>query len=183
MRATPDLALDANPNSGVSVYDSVPCEDHSGWFTIGGTSASTVMVAAEAAVTGAEVNAKYIYASPANIPFRDVTAGSNGYPALPGYDLATGLGAWSYAPVPNGLNAMSVSGSVTLSWLEHRLRHGGPRWIQQETCNAPVPLLMPCRVHETLPRSVSPIPTARPVKGGSKGGPRDEASSSSSDFD
>ena len=183
MRATPDLALDANPNSGVSVYDSVPCEDHSGWFTIGGTSASTVMVAAEAAVTGAEVNAKYIYASPANIPFRDVTAGSNGYPALPGYDLATGLGAWSYAPVPNGLNAMSVSGSVTLSWLEHRLRHGGPRWIQQETCNAPVPLLMPCRVHGTLPRSVSPIPTARPVKGGSKGGPRDEASSSSSDFD
>jgi subtilase family serine protease len=180
-RATPDLALDADPRSGVSVYDSVSYEDHFGWFTIGGTSASTVMVAAEAAVTGADVNAEYVYANPANIPFRAITAGSNGYPALPGYDLATGLGAWSYAPAPNGLNAMSVSGSVTLSWLEHRLRHDGPRWIQQENCNAPVALLMPCRVHGTFPRSVSPIPPARSVKG--KGGPRDEASSSSSDFD
>ena len=124
-RATPDLALDADPGSGVSVYDSVPYQDHFGWFTIGGTSASTVMVAAEAAVTGADVNAKYVYASPANIPYRDITVGSNGYPALPGYDLATGLGAWSYTLAPNGLAAMSVSGSVTLSLLEQRLRHGG----------------------------------------------------------
>ena len=43
MRATPDLALDADPNSGVPVYDSVPYGDHSGWFTIGGTSASTTI--------------------------------------------------------------------------------------------------------------------------------------------
>ncbi len=132
-RATPDLALDADPRSGVSVYDSVPYEDHFGWFTIGGTSASTVMVAAEAAVTGADVNAKYVYASPANIPFRDITAGSNGYPALPGYDLATGLGAWSYTLAPNGLAAMSVSGSVTLSLLEQRLRHGGQFDPQSES--------------------------------------------------
>ena len=44
-RATPDIALDANPNSGVSVYDSVAYDDQSGWWTVGGTSASTVMYA------------------------------------------------------------------------------------------------------------------------------------------
>jgi hypothetical protein len=117
MRATPDLALDANPSSGVSVYDSMSYEGASGWWTVGGTSAATPMVAAEAAVAGADVNAEYVYASPANIPFRDVTSGSNGYAASTGYDLATGLGAWSYTPgAPTGLTTTSASGGVTLSW-------------------------------------------------------------------
>ncbi len=124
MRATPDLALDADPNSGVPVYDSVPYGDHSGWFTIGGTSASTTMVAPEAAVTGAEVNASYLYASPTNIPFRAITSGSNGYPPLPGYDLATGLGAWSYTPAPRGLTATKVSIEVMLRHLPQGLGHG-----------------------------------------------------------
>jgi len=44
----------------------------------------TPMVAAEAAVAGADMNAEYVYASPANIPFRDITSGSNGYPASTG---------------------------------------------------------------------------------------------------
>ena len=63
------------------------------------------------------MNAEYVYASPANIPFRDITSGSNGYPASTGYDLATGLGAWSYTPgAPTGLTTTSASGGVTLSW-------------------------------------------------------------------
>lgn len=125
IRATPDLALDADPNSGVSVYDSVSYGDQSGWFTIGGTSAATAMVAAEAAVTGAYVDAEYLYASPAEIPFRDITSGSNGYPALPGYDLATGLGSWSYTPAPSGLAAMGATREVMLSRLIKRLDHSG----------------------------------------------------------
>jgi len=117
MRATPDLALDADPNSGVSVYDSIAYDGGSGWWTVGGTSAATPMVAAEAAVTGADVNAQYVYARPANIPFRDITIGSNGFPALTGYDLATGLGAWSYTPgAVTGITATSVSGGITLNW-------------------------------------------------------------------
>jgi len=116
-RATPDLALDADPNSGVSVYDSVAYENQSGWWTVGGTSASTVMIAADAAVVAAAVNAPFVYAVPANIPFRDITAGSNGHPALTGYDLATGLGSWSYTPgQPAGLTATSGAGGVTLAW-------------------------------------------------------------------
>ena len=38
-RTTPDVAWDANPSTGVSVYDSVPYYGQSGgWFTVGGTS-------------------------------------------------------------------------------------------------------------------------------------------------
>jgi uncharacterized repeat protein (TIGR02543 family) len=117
MRATPDLSLDADPDSGVSVYDSVSYDGQTGWWTVGGTSASTPMVAARAAATGAHVNAQYVYSNPPNISFRDVITGSNGYPTLPGYDLATGLGAWSNTPgTPMGLNAKDVSGGVTLNW-------------------------------------------------------------------
>jgi uncharacterized repeat protein (TIGR02543 family) len=117
MRATPDLSLDADPNSGVSVYDTNLYDGQSGWWTVGGTSASTPMVAAEAAVNGVQVNASYLYASPANIPLRDVISGSNGYPAQPGYDLATGLGAWSYTPgPPTGLTATRAPGGIALSW-------------------------------------------------------------------
>ena len=58
-----------------------------------------------------------ILRAPPNIPFRDITAGSNGYLASTGYDLATGLGAWSYTPgAPTGLIASSVAGGVALSW-------------------------------------------------------------------
>jgi hypothetical protein len=116
-RATPDLALDADPSSGISVYDSVPYENQTGWWTVGGTSAATVMVAADAAVSGADVNAQYVYANPANIPFRDIVDGSNGHPALTGFDLASGLGSWSYTPgAPTGLSATGGGGGITLDW-------------------------------------------------------------------
>jgi hypothetical protein len=116
-RATPDLALDADPSSGVSVYDSVPYKNQTGWWTVGGTSAATVMVAADAAVSGADVNAQYVYANPAKIPFRDVIAGSDGHPALTGFDLASGLGSWSYTPgASTGLSATGGGGGITLDW-------------------------------------------------------------------
>lgn len=116
-RATPDVALDANPNSGMSVYDGVAYDGQSGWWTVGGTSASTVMWAAESAASGGAVNAPYVYASPANIPFRDILLGSNGHSALSGFDLATGLGSWSYTPgAPTSLTATEGSQGVTLAW-------------------------------------------------------------------
>jgi hypothetical protein len=37
-RSTPDVSYDANPNTGVAVYDSVRYEGESGWQEIGGTS-------------------------------------------------------------------------------------------------------------------------------------------------
>jgi subtilase family serine protease len=92
-RATPDISLVADPASGVSVYDSTRTNGQSGWFTVGGTSASSPMVAARAAVAGAVVDAAYLYGK--TISFRDITVGNNGAPALVGFDLVTGRGSWT----------------------------------------------------------------------------------------
>ncbi len=92
-RATPDVSLDADPASGVSVYDSVKYQGQSGWFVVGGTSASSPMWAARSAVAGTLVNSAYVYGS--NITYRDITVGNNGAPCLVGYDLCTGRGSWT----------------------------------------------------------------------------------------
>jgi len=134
-RATPDLSLDANPQTGVPVYDSVPYYttpffgiSSSGWFQVGGTSASTVMVAAHAAETAQQVGAPFVYGS--SIRTYNVTSGSNGHPCEPGYNLCTGVGSWNTAvgtsrtpPVgtlafstpPQSLTAGTVSAAMSLS--------------------------------------------------------------------
>lgn len=91
-RATPDVSLDADPASGVAVYDSVKYQGQQGWFTVGGTSASSPMWAARSAVAGTVVDSAYVYGS--GITFRDVTSGNNGAPCLTGFDLCTGRGSW-----------------------------------------------------------------------------------------
>jgi hypothetical protein len=55
------------------------------------------MWAARAAVSGLAVDAKLLYGSPSPISFRDITVGNNGFPALTGYDLVSGLGSWTGA--------------------------------------------------------------------------------------
>ena len=117
-RATPDFSLDADPNSGVSVYDTVTYSGQSGWWTVGGTSASTAMIAGESATSLPSLSPASIYGSPSSINLRDVTLGSNGHAAGPGYDLATGLGSWSNTPgAPGGLTATGAGASgVQLAW-------------------------------------------------------------------
>jgi subtilase family serine protease len=94
-RATPDVSLDADPASGVSVYDSTSYQGQSGWWTVGGTSASSPMWAARAADAGVLVNSAYVYGN--SITYRDITSGNNGAPCLVGYDLCTGRGSWTGA--------------------------------------------------------------------------------------
>jgi subtilase family serine protease len=94
-RATPDVALVADPRSGLSVYDSYKTTKN--WTVLGGTSASAPMWAARAAVSGLVIDATLLYAAPSPIAFRDVTVGDNGQPALAGFDLVTGLGSWTGA--------------------------------------------------------------------------------------
>ncbi|HEX8939776.1 MAG TPA: S53 family peptidase [Candidatus Limnocylindrales bacterium] len=94
-RATPDVSLDADPNSGVSVYDSTSYNGQTGWWTVGGTSASAPMWAARSADDGVVVNASYVYGG--SITYRDITSGNNGEPCLVGYDLVTGRGSWTGA--------------------------------------------------------------------------------------
>jgi subtilase family serine protease len=92
-RATPDVSLDADPASGVSVYDTTRYQGQAGWFKVGGTSASSPMWAGRAAVLGSVVDASYVYGP--GIAFRDITSGNNGAPCLTGFDLCTGRGSWT----------------------------------------------------------------------------------------
>jgi subtilase family serine protease len=92
-RATPDVSLDADPASGVSVYDTTRYQGQQGWFTVGGTSASSPMWAGRAAAQGAVVNSAYVYGN--NITYRDITSGNNGAPCLVGFDLCSGRGSWT----------------------------------------------------------------------------------------
>ncbi len=94
-RATPDVSLDADPNSGVSVYDSQRYSGRSGWWVVGGTSASSPMWAARSADAGVVVNSAYVYGSA--IAFRDITSGNNGASCLVGFDLCSGRGSWTGA--------------------------------------------------------------------------------------
>jgi len=121
-RATPDVSLDADPSSGVAVYDSTSYSGQSGWFVVGGTSASSPMWAARSADSGAVVDASSVYGN--NIPFRDITFGNNGATCLVGYDLCSGRGSWTgsgsgqtaTAPVAPVLSATAGNATVHLSW-------------------------------------------------------------------
>jgi subtilase family serine protease len=91
-RATPDLSLDGDPASGASVYDTFRYQGQAGWFRVGGTSLSSPMAAAHAAVRGIVVDSAFVYGSGGT--YRDVMTGNNGAVCLAGYDLCTGRGAW-----------------------------------------------------------------------------------------
>lgn len=99
MRASPDVAFDGNPNTGVAVYES---GSNPGWRELAGTSFSAVAWGALVAITdqgraaaglgpldGAQAD---LYQLPSS-DFHDITSGGNGtYNATTGYDLVTGLG-------------------------------------------------------------------------------------------
>ena len=102
-RGIPDVSFEANPNTGVSVYDSTRYQGQAGWFTIGGTSVGApdwAGILAAGASTGATAlqGASAIYSGGYSTNLRDITSGTNGScgtdcTAGPGYDLATGLGS------------------------------------------------------------------------------------------
>jgi len=101
-RGIPDVSFDANPNTGVSIYDSTRYQGQSGWFTVGGTSVGAPnwagILAAGATTGGALQGATAIYRSGYSGHLRDVTGGTNGNcgtdcTAGTGYDLVTGLGS------------------------------------------------------------------------------------------
>jgi hypothetical protein len=118
------VAWDADPNSGVSVYDSVPYGFRSGWFTVGGTSAGAPAWAGLIAIANQGLALAKVsllsnaQASLYQLPesdYHDITTGSNGYAAGPGYDLVTGLGSPRANLVVAGLVAANGGGAVTVS--------------------------------------------------------------------
>ncbi len=107
MRTIPDVAFDADPNTGVSVYDSYDDTTGDGpWKEIGGTSLGTPCWAALIAIAdqgrvaeggatldGPSQTLPVLYSLPAG-DFHDITTGSNGgFSAGPGYDEVTGMGS------------------------------------------------------------------------------------------
>ncbi len=119
MRAIPDVSFEANPNTGVSVYDSTTYSDNgqSGWFTIGGTSVGAPnwagIFAAGASNATALQSAQAIYGGGYASYLKDITGGSNGYSAGTGYDLVTGLGSpVNYPPLPTVTGVSPSSGPL-----------------------------------------------------------------------
>jgi subtilase family serine protease len=103
MRAVADVSAVADPNTGVAVYDTTAYQGRSGWFVVGGTSASAPIIAGVYALAGntASIDNNYPYTHASSL--FDVTSGSNGScpttqwcNARTGWDGPTGLGT------PNG---------------------------------------------------------------------------------
>jgi hypothetical protein len=114
-RASADISADADPYSGVAIYDSTPYAPYfPGWWTFGGTSLSSPIIAAMFALAGGshgvEFPAQTVYANRGSSGLHDIVSGSN----LPegecegkaicsagsGYDGPTGVGS------PNGIEAL-----------------------------------------------------------------------------
>ncbi len=142
-RGVPDTSYDADPNTGVPVYDSIRYFGSSGWFQVGGTSvgspqwASLLAIANSArstAISSTSFGTNTLLYNAAtgtsySLNYRDITSGSNGFfNAGSGYDFVTGLGSplsnnlvpylQGSAPPPSAsfgysLSVTPTSGSVT----------------------------------------------------------------------
>ena len=132
MRATPDVAMEADPSTGIAIYDSYDFGTSAPWGALyGGTSLSSPMWAGLMALTaqgralagltpldGATQTLPALYGTVSGLPvsasdFHDITTGNNGFAAGTGYDLVTGLGTPKAATLINNLSGVgSIAGTV-----------------------------------------------------------------------
>ncbi len=127
-RGNPDVAYDANPNTGYAIYDSFT--GGGGWLQIGGTSARKARLQWSALLAIADQGRSLNHEAPLNSAnsqevmtdlyklagtsaFHDVTTGTSTgsphYSAGVGYDYATGIGS----PVANLVVSSLTGGTVT----------------------------------------------------------------------
>jgi subtilase family serine protease len=129
-RCAPDVAYNANLNTGIYVYDGF----NGGYFQVGGTSCGAPQWAAIIALADQARGSSLAYSDTlpgiyglSSSDFHDITRGNNGYAAGPGYDLVTGRGTpnvanlvpdlAAHAPCPGaaGRSATKTTGSETSS--------------------------------------------------------------------
>jgi hypothetical protein len=104
-RTVPDVSAEADPNTGVAVYDPYDFGASTPWDEIGGTSLATPLWAGMAAIAdqgriinggtnlGATQALSFLY-NLSTSDYHDITVGNSGlYSAGPGYDLVTGIGS------------------------------------------------------------------------------------------
>jgi subtilase family serine protease len=104
-RGAPDFSFDADPYSGVSVYDSTTCQGLSGWMVFGGTSVSAPSLAGIINLASSEKGHSPAASSFDELvtiynnlgtaaDFRDITSGRAGkFKATTGWDFITGVGS------------------------------------------------------------------------------------------
>jgi|GEM_PF-375863 len=136
-RTAPDVAYNADPNSGYPIYDSY---NQPGWQEIGGTSAAAPQWAAliaiadqgralagQSSLNGLTQTLPLLYSLPAT-DFHDITTGgSTGTPPFncgPGYDLVTGRGS----PLAN-----LIVNACTLPSTDMALTAAGPATVTAGT--------------------------------------------------
>jgi len=110
-RTIADVSAEADPNTGVAVYDSYASKGQSGWLVFGGTSVASPIIASVYALAGNAATVNYgssSYSSSATGSLFDVTSGSNGScggtylcTGEVGYDGPTGNGT------PNGTTSLT----------------------------------------------------------------------------
>ncbi|HEY2571310.1 MAG TPA: S53 family peptidase [Solirubrobacteraceae bacterium] len=94
-RAVADVSADADPYTGVAIYDSTESEGSKGWATIGGTSVAAPIIASVFALAGGAHGVAYpartLYENALQSPasLHDVTVGSNGECRKP-FEKSTG---------------------------------------------------------------------------------------------
>ncbi len=142
-RTTPDVSYDANPNTGVAVYDSLSDGGTSGWLEFGGTSAGAPQWAAlvaladqgraaagSAALAGATnlLPTLYsLYGSTYSTDFHDVTSGSTGrVSAGTGYDEVSGIGTPKGAALIAALVKSTTSTALSQATVTSAPPGGGP---------------------------------------------------------
>ena len=136
-RTIPDVAWDADANTGVAIYDSYNDTDNSGpWQQIGGTSVAAPSWAGLFAIVnqgrvgagGTTLNSATdptqvltaLYSVPSN-DFNDILTGSNGsgtiagFSAGPGYDEVTGLGTPKANLLVHDLVAYAAASKVVVT--------------------------------------------------------------------
>lgn len=113
-RSVPDVSYDADPVTGMPVYDSYGYQGSAGWFQVGGTSAGSPQWASIGSIANTQMSTpmsssdfgteNLFYGAASGTAYasnyRDIISGSNGgFQATTGYDLVTGVGS----PLTNGL--------------------------------------------------------------------------------
>lgn len=98
-RGVPDISADADPYTGVCVYDSTSYQGFSGWMVFGGTSVSAPCMAGMVNAAGHNGRSTadeltMIYQHLGGSDYRDITSGTAGaFSCTTGWDKVTGVGS------------------------------------------------------------------------------------------